>query len=35
VGGGLACLKTGAQPSLPTRAEIEARLPELPPAQAI
>ncbi|TDQ84215.1 ribokinase [Dongia mobilis] len=34
-GGALACLKTGAQPSLPTRAEIEARLPELPAAQAI
>jgi ribokinase len=35
VGGGLACLKSGAQPSLPTRAEIEARLPELPAAKAI
>lgn len=30
VGGALACLKTGAQPSLPHRAEIEARLPDLP-----
>lgn len=30
VGGSLACLKTGAQPSLPHRAEIEARLPDLP-----
>lgn len=35
VGGALACLRTGAQPSLPTRAEIEARLPELPAVKAI
>jgi len=32
VAGGLACLVEGAQPSLPTRAAIEARLPDLPPA---
>ncbi len=32
VGGSLACLKPGAQPSLPTLSEIEARLTDLPPA---
>lgn len=31
VGGALACLRTGAQPSLPSRAEIELRLPDLVP----
>lgn len=30
VAGGLACTRAGAQPSLPTRAEIEARLADLP-----
>lgn len=35
VGGALACLKTGAQPSLPTLAEIEKRLPELPAAKTL
>jgi ribokinase len=35
VGGGLACLKTGAQPSLPTLADIERHLPDLPPAKAL
>jgi ribokinase len=35
VGGSLACLKTGAQPSLPLLAEIEARLGEIPAATAI
>ncbi|MBL8709670.1 MAG: ribokinase [Rhodospirillaceae bacterium] len=35
VGGALACLKTGAQPSLPTRAEIEASLPQLPALKAL
>lgn len=32
VGGALACLKTGAQPSLPVLAEIERHLSDLPPA---
>ena len=35
VAGALACLARGAQPSLPTRAAIEARLKELPPARRI
>lgn len=35
VGGALACLKTGAQPSLPHLAEIEKRLAELPAAQPL
>lgn len=35
VGGALACLRTGAQPSLPLLAEIEARLPELPAARSL
>jgi ribokinase len=35
VGGALACLKTGAQPSLPLLAEIERRLPELPAAKPL
>jgi ribokinase len=33
VAGGLACTRAGAQPSLAARAEIEARLAELPPAE--
>lgn len=35
VAGGLACLKEGAQPSLPDAAGIEARLADLPPAEPI
>lgn len=35
IGGALACLTAGAQPSLPRRAEIEARLPELSAVQEI
>jgi ribokinase len=35
VAGGLACLKQGAQTSLPDAASIEARLGELAPAVAI
>ena len=33
IAGGLACTRAGAQHALPTRAEIEAALPDLPPAQ--
>jgi ribokinase len=35
VAGGLACTRPGAQPSLATRAEIEARLADLAPAEAV
>lgn len=35
IAGGLACLKPGAQPSLPHRAEIERRLGQLAPARKI
>jgi len=35
VAGGLACLKPGAAPSMPTRAEIEARLSALAPAESL
>ena len=35
VAGGLACLREGAAPSMPSAAEIEARLPELAPAEPV
>ncbi|HEX9464041.1 MAG TPA: ribokinase [Alphaproteobacteria bacterium] len=35
VAGGLACLKPGAQPSLPIKAAIDARLSDLPPARRL